>query len=118
MQSKQSTKFENRFILFGVRVIKLVSDEPRVPRSVADQVIRSVTSIGANYSEAQNAVSRADFKHKIGISKKEAAERRYWLSIIEALTNPELVQPYLQESQEILLILQKIVNTIRTKPAT
>lgn len=118
MQSKISEQFEDRFIGFSISVIKLVSNHAEIPKSVSNQVIRSATSIGANYAEAQNAVSRSDFRNKIGISKKEAAETRYWLRLIERLVSPELVLPYLRESQEILLILQKIINTLSIKSAT
>ena len=117
MQSKRSAEFEERFLCFGVDVIKLVIKHSEIPRSVASQVIRSSAGVGANYAEAQNAISRADFKNKIFISKKEAAETRYWLRLIEKLTSSDLLAGYLKESQEILLILQKIVNTL-SKPAT
>jgi four helix bundle protein len=118
MKSKQSELFEERFINFSVDIIRLVEAHKIIPVSVSSQVIRSSSSIGANYAEAQNAASRADFKNKIFIAKKEAAETRYWLRIIEKLTSPEIVFQYLKESQEILLILQKIINTINGKSAT
>lgn len=104
---------------FGVKVIKLTQQlKSELPFSVIDQVIRSSTSIGANYTEAQNASSRADFKNKIFISKKEASETRYWLRIIYELTNQDSVNELIDEAQQILLILQKITNTLREKPAT
>ncbi len=118
MRSKQSQEFEERFIRFSVGIIKMVTGNTRIPRSVSEQIIRSATSIGANYAEAQNAVSRQDFKNKISISKKEAAETRYWLKVIEKLATIQEIAPYLKESQEILLVLQKIVTTLRTKSAT
>lgn len=117
MQTKQSDIFEERFITFSIGIIDLTSRIDNLPRSIASQVIRSATSIGANYAEAQNAVSKADFKNKIAIAKKEAAETRYWLKIIEKLSNTDVLPPYLRESQEILLILQKIINTLREKSA-
>ncbi len=117
MRSRQSEVFEERFIQFSVDIIALVDKYRSIPRSVGDQVVRSATSVGANYAEAQNAASRADFKNKIFIAKKEAAETRYWLRIIERLTSPEIVIKYLQESQEILMILQKIINALREKSA-
>jgi four helix bundle protein len=113
MQSKTSEKFELRFLEFGVSVIKLFGQKPSLPTPVINQVIRSATSIGANYAEAQSAVSRRDFINKIGISKKEAAETRYWLQMIYSLNNDETVLTCLKESQEILMILQKTVNTLR-----
>lgn len=118
MKSKQSELFEERFINFSVDVIRLASADKSIPLSVSNQVIRSATSIGANYAEAQNASSRADFKNKIFIAKKEAAETRYWLRIIEKLTSSETVFAHLTEAQEILMILQKIINALRSKTAT
>lgn len=118
VKSERSEQFEKRCLVFGVSVIRLVHEHPEIPQSVSNQIIRSATSIGANYAEAQNAVSRLDFKNKIGISKKEAAETRYWLGVIEQLTSKELIQPYLLECQEILLILQKIMTTLRLAAKT
>lgn len=51
--------------------------------AVANQLIRSGTSIGANVREAQNAESRADFIHKLKIAAKEAEETEYWLEICQ-----------------------------------
>ena len=49
---------------------------------LARQLLRSATSVGANYREANRAVSRADFANKIGIVQKEAAETQYWLELL------------------------------------
>lgn len=114
MKNSKSLEFEERFLKFGVDVIKTITPRKEVPRSVMDQAIRAATSIGANYAEAQNAASKADFKNKVFIAKKEAAEARYWLRVIAELTEPELVNELLTESQEILLILQKTINTLRS----
>lgn len=114
MKTKLSEQFEERFIRFGVDIIQLShKHKSKLPFSVIDQVIRSSTSIGANYCEAQNAMSKADFKNKIYIAKKEAAETRYWLRIIGRLIGQPEVEFHLKEVQEILLMLQKIVNTLR-----
>jgi four helix bundle protein len=119
MQSTVSSQFEERFITFGVNVILAAQRHKNtLPFSVIDQVIRSSTSIGANYSEAQNAISRADFKNKIFIAKKEAAETRYWLKVVGRLIGEGETEILLNESHEILLILQKISTTLRTKNAT
>lgn len=119
MNTKQSQELEERFLQFGVSVIKHVRQlKNELPYSVIDQVIRASTSVGANYSEAQNAISRADFKNKIYIAKKEASEARYWLRIIKELSNQVEIDPLLDEAQQILLILQKIVNTLREKSAS
>ena len=54
---------------------------------VAKQILRSATSIGANYREANRAESKNDFLHKIGIVEKEAAETMYWFEIMECTGN-------------------------------
>jgi len=119
MNNTLSNQLEDRFLQFGVEVIKLTQQYTKqLPCSVIDQVIRSSTSISANYSEAQNASSKADFKNKIFIAKKEASETRYWLTIVSELIDETSLGPLKQESQEILLILQKIINTLREKSAT
>lgn len=119
MKNQLSNELEGRFLHFGVSVIKFTQlHKNSLPFSVIDQVVRSSTSIGANYSEAQNASSKADFKNKIFIAKKEASETRYWLRIIYELTNQDLINELIDESQQILLILQKIITTLREKPAT
>ena len=119
MKTRQSEELENRFIDFGVAIIKMTQSHKSIlPFSVIDQVIRAATSIGVNYAEAQNASSRADFKNKIFIAKKEAAETRYWLKIVEQLVDSEAVESNLAEVQEVILILQKITNTLREKSAT
>jgi len=113
-----SDQFEERFIDFGISVIELVQQhKTELPFSVADQVIRSATSIGANYAEAQNASSKADFKNKIFIAKKEAGETRYWLRLIARIVGDTDIAALSDEVQQIILILQKIVTTLREKSA-
>jgi len=73
-------------------------------------MLRSGTSIGANYREANRAESKADFVHKIGIATKEAAETEYWLELIAE--SPKLqtegCQKLLKESDELIAILTTI----------
>ena len=77
------------------------------------QLLKSSTSIGANYREANHAESRSDFIHKIGIVEKEAAETAYWLELCtEAnLGKPEALRPLLQESLELLAIFTAIARS-------
>jgi four helix bundle protein len=69
--------------------------------------------VGANYAEACNAVSKLDFRNKIFIAKKEAAESRYWIDLCIELTSETTWSILRQEVQELLLILQTIVNTLK-----
>ena len=104
-----------RTLTFSVSIIRhCFRYKQKSLQSVIDQVIRSATSIGANYAEANNTASKTDFKNKIFIAKKEAAETKYWLTILQRLGDDSVeLQKLLQESQEILMILQKIINTMR-----
>jgi four helix bundle protein len=84
-----------------------------VTRPLITQVIRSATSIGANYCEADNAESRKDFKHKISICRKESKEAKHWLNmLLEAIPTlkPE-INILLQEATELTLIFNAIVNS-------
>jgi four helix bundle protein len=83
-----------RTFRFGVDVLKFLSTLPynfiyKVPML---QLSRSATSIGANYEEAQGAVSKRDFSHKIGISYREARESVYWLRTLNELYQDEKYQ--------------------------
>jgi len=77
-------ELEQRTKQFALAVIKFVATLPR--NADADilrrQLLRSATSIGANYREAGRGVSRADFAHKIGTVEKEAAETQYWIELL------------------------------------
>jgi four helix bundle protein len=116
----RSKIFEDRLTSFSISIILTIKNLPKTSENkiITSQLVRSSTSIGANYAEAINAISKMDFRNKIFISKKEASETRYWLRILEA-TNPELdASNELGEINELLLILQKIVSTLKhTKSA-
>ncbi|BAP29787.1 TIGR02436 family protein [Chryseobacterium sp. StRB126] len=84
--------------------------------SLANQIFKSGTSIGANVRDAQNAESKADFIHKIKIAAKEADETEYWLLL--CLKSPHLNSPeekLLLDLKEIILILSKIISTSKIK---
>jgi len=72
--------------------------------------------VGANYAEANNASSKTDYRAKIFIAKKEAAETKYWLKILIELGDKSEEIMYLQEeTQGILMTLQKIISTLKAK---
>ena len=75
---------DERVLEFGARIIKLVESLPRtlVGRHIGDQLLRSGTSIGANYEEAQAGESRSDFIHKLQLALKESRETQYWLRLL------------------------------------
>lgn len=109
-------KIAERSFLFAVRVVKLcrfLEKQDRVSRTLANQLLRSGTSIGANVEEAQAGQSKADFTAKMSISRKEARETQYWLRLLkESETVPESqLKEILQESDELVRILTSIVKT-------
>lgn len=110
MATEKSNKVLEEMIQLSVDIIKLCQHLP-IPRSVNDQITRSVTSIGANFTEAQDASSKKDFINKIYIAKKEASETKYWLTIIAKLTNSPEVALFSDRVQKFVMMLQKIINT-------
>ena len=101
-------ELEARTKLFALSVIQLVGKLPRGKASeiIGYQLLKSGTSIGANYREVNRAQSHDDFIHKVAICEKEAAEREYWLELaLEAnLTTPASSEELLREVRELLAI--------------
>ena len=119
VQSPKVYDLEERTGAFGEAVILFVRTLPRneVNRALISQIVRSATSIGANYVEADGAESGKDFRHKIAISKKEAKETMHWCQMLAA-ANPEQKQKLRelwQEAKELVLIFSAIINKAKLK---
>jgi four helix bundle protein len=103
---------EKRTLEFSKKIIYLCKKLPhdRINNRLVDQLIRSGTSIGANYREANETDTKKDFRNKIRIAKKEAKETIYWLElIIEANSNfKEEILLLLEESYQLMKILAAI----------
>lgn len=115
--NNQIYDLEERTARFAEVVIDLAKKLPNNPinRPMIEQVVGSSGSIGANYCEANEAESKRDFIHKIGICKKETKETKHWLRLL-ARANPEFKDEFRtlwKEAQELLLIFSKIVNSSR-----
>lgn len=110
---------EIRTIKFSENIIIFVSKLPKsnINNPLINQLIRSATSIGANYCEANGASSKKDFKNKIYICKKEAKETKYWLQLVSTAIpgHKEQCRKLWQEAQELTLIFSKIILTIEGK---
>ena len=106
---------EERTAALGNSAILLAKSVPLTPitRPLVSQLVRSATSVDANYCEADDAESRADFKHKIGICKKEARETKHWLRMLVTAVpeSREQAKPLWQEAKELNLIFNAIVRT-------
>ena len=106
------TELEDRTKRFSLNLISLLKSLPKgyLGDVIGRQLLKSGTSIGANYREANRAESKADFVHKVNISEKEAAETVYWLEIcMEAGfgTSAE-IERLAEEAKELLAILTTI----------
>jgi len=106
---------EERTSKFGQSVIGFAKKiyETALTRPLITQLIKSSTSIGANYCEADNAESRKDFKHKISICRKEAKETKHWLIMLQSAV-PQLADEVAllrNEAHELTLIFNAIVNS-------
>lgn len=111
-KSKNRYDLEERTAKFGEDIIEFVKNLSRNPitYSLINQLVRSATSIGANYVEADGAESKKDFKHKIAICKKESKETKHWLRMMsKAVPNEkEKCQKLWKEAQELTLIFSAI----------
>ena len=110
---------EERTAKFGEEVIKFAKLIPvnSVTMTLIPQFVRAGTSIGANYCEADDSESGKDFKHKIGICKKESRETKHWLRMI-VVACPELkdkARILWQEAKELNLIFNAINNKLKKK---
>ena len=94
---------------FAVRVTRLVDALPNTVkgRAIANQIMRSATSIGANYRAACRARSRAEFIAKIGVVEEEADETAFWLELIvdTDLCGQSQIEPLLREAGELVAIM-------------
>ena len=106
---------EERTAQFGEAIIALAKKIPVNPVTtrLIEQLVGSGTSVGANYCEADDAVSKKDFRHKIGICKKEARESKFFLRmVVRAVPSlREDAKPLWQEAKELHLIFAKICRS-------
>jgi four helix bundle protein len=114
---KKGYDLEERTALLGEGIIDFAKTLPhdRISDVLVKQFIRSGTSIGANYMEADGAESKKEFRHKIALCKKEAKETKHWIRMI-AKANTDRKKECKQiwkEAQELTLIFSAILNTSR-----
>ncbi len=112
---KHKFDLEERTTLFSQNILDFCKklNKNMIANPLISQLIRSATSIGANYMEADEASSKKDFINKICIAKKETKETRYWLRLI-AYTAPEVkdeTRKLWKEAQELNLIFAAIVRS-------
>ena len=108
---------EERTAKFGESIIEfcIKAKQDAINKPIINQLIRSATSIGANYMEANGASSKRDFQNKIFICKKEAQETKHWLRMMAKCVpeKKEELRKLWSETQELTLIFQKITSTLK-----
>lgn len=108
---------DDRLLEYGATIIRLVESLPAtiVGRRIGDQLLRSGTSVGANFEEAQGAESKNDFVHKLQIALKELRESNYWLRLLAraGVLPRDALLTIIEESTQLRAILSKSVATAK-----
>ena len=113
-------QLNNRTKAFAVRVFRVVDKFPKTKSSdvVAYQLLRSASSVAANYSAVNRAKSKADFINKMGIVLEEADECNFWLTFlneIEILKNDSEVESLTDEANQLSAIFAAALKTLKSK---
>ena len=118
MAENELTKRLFNFTVRTIKFLKLLQNSPEVT-VIRYQLIKSSTSVGANYEEAQAGSSKADFTNKIRISLREMRESNYWLRLIKEVIDKSLdvneLEWLINESDELKKILGSIVQKSAVK---
>jgi four helix bundle protein len=103
------SELKQRTKRFSLRVIKLVGALPKSieGRAIGNQLIRSGTSVGANYRAACRGRSKTEFIARLGVVEEEADESAFWMEMIveSGMMEKKLVEPLLQEANELVAIM-------------
>ncbi len=108
---------EERTAKFGENIIIFCKTLPQnvITKPLINQLVKSGTSVGANYCEADDAESKPDFRHKIGICKKECRESKHFLRMIVTAepNSKEKATPLWIEAKELHLIFNTIYKKVK-----
>ena len=115
---KENIVYEKAY-QFAIRIVKAYQFLSKEKKEfiISKQLVRCGTSIGANISEANGAISRADFSNKISIAYKECLEAKYWLSLLRdtSFIDTKTFESIFFEADEIGKILFSILKSTRIK---
>ena len=113
MQGEKPRRLSERTVDYGLAAMEFCETLPRgaAGRHIGDQLLRSATSVAANYAEASEAESPADFIHKLKLAQKELKVSRVWLLFASRLAPGSAVDDLRTESRELLLMIGKSINT-------
>ncbi len=116
----ERAEFQARTKAYALRVIRLVERLPpgTTASVIGRQLLRSATSVGANYRAACRAKSPADFIAKVGIVEEEADESLYWMELLIAsgIMSQAQLSALMAEGNELVAMTVASINTTRKKP--
>jgi len=119
MEEKTPLDLKVRTKQFALQIIRLYTSLPKTTEAqvIGKQVLRSGTSVGAQYREAQRAKSDADFINKVEGSLQRLDETGYWLELLKdsKMLSAEKLDPLLKETDELIAILVTIVKKVKNK---
>lgn len=117
--AKTGRRIAERTIDYGLAAMEYCETLPRgaAGRHVADQLLRSSTSVAANYAEASEAERPADFVHKLKVAMKELKESRVWLLFAARLVPGDAVESLKAESWELTRMIGASINTAKSRVA-
>ncbi len=117
----KANDLKERTLVFAARIMDFVECLPDSPsiRIVSDQIMRSSTSVGANYRAAGRSKSTKDFINKLKIVEEEADETLYWLELLQkrGIGTPENLQSLTREANELVSIFVTSINTAKANLA-
>lgn len=116
ISGKQNILFDKAYA-FAIRIVNAYQylSKEKKENILSKQLLRSGTSIGANISEANGAISNADFSAKMGIAYKECLETKYWLSLLKdtSYLDEKMFLSIYQDSEELSKMLFAILKKMR-----
>ncbi len=114
---EKANQLSERVLDYGVEIVRLTMKLGKMSagKHIANQLLRSGTSIGSNYEEACSAQSRADFIHKLQIVLKEIRESLYWLRLIQKseILNTQGLNKIINETNQLSNIIAKSIITAK-----
>ncbi len=114
-----SDELKNRTKAFALSVIEMIDRLPKIkiPQVMGDQILRSGTSVGANYRAACRARSRKEFIAKLGIVEEECDETIYWMELLceGGWISKDKIEPIKKEAEEILRIMVASSRTVKSQ---
>jgi four helix bundle protein len=119
MNDKKENILLTKSFRFAIRIVKLYQylKENNIEFVLSKQLLRSGTAVGALVREAQNAESKADFVHKLGIAQKECDESIYWIELLKETNYLKEVEyeNIKSDATELLKIIKSSIITVKAK---